>query len=80
MPTLSQIDVIEFARQVDERLVAARAHVGDDLGDGGIDVGGHLALLGEKGREGLLKARGARLKPLRHLYVSALRAVSLRRR
>ena len=68
-----KVDLIELARQVDQRGVAARFHVGDDLGDGCVDVGGDLALLGQKGCEGLLKARGARFQPLRHLVIGLLR-------
>ena len=37
---LSEIDAVEAARIVDQRSVAAGAHVSDDLGRGGVDVGG----------------------------------------
>ncbi len=72
---LGEIDAVELLRQLDERRVAARAHVGEDPGDSGADVVGGLALLAEEGDERRLEARIARLQPLGHLVIG-LAAVS----
>ena len=56
-PEPGEIDAVEPQRIFGERLVAARAHVVDDGGDRGVDVGRRLALGGEQRREALLEIR-----------------------
>ena len=63
-----EIDMVELAREIDQRRIPPRLHVGNDRRDRRVDVRGDLALLAEKGRERLLEARIARLKPLRHHF------------
>ena len=52
---LGEIEAVELLRQLDERRVAARAHVGDDGAHRRVDVLGGLALGGEEGRERALE-------------------------
>jgi len=72
---LAEVDAIELLRQVDERRIAARAHVGNDRRDGGADIVGGFALFAEEGDERRLEAGIARLQALGHLAIG-LAAVS----
>ena len=65
-PEFCHVDAIEPERQVGERLIAARAHVGDDDGDRCVDVGRRLALGGEQRREALLEIRRLHIERDRH--------------
>ena len=66
---LGEIDAVELLGKLDQRRIAARAYVGNDRRHGGADIVGGLALLAEKGDEGRLEARIARLQALGHLAI-----------
>ena len=61
-----EIDAVELAGQLDERAVAARAHVGNDGAHRLLDVGRGLALGGEEGAETGGKIGGAGVETDRH--------------
>jgi len=60
------VDTVEAARQLDQRVVAARNHVGDDRPRGLLHVLGNLALGVEKSAEALGKIGNARVQPEGH--------------
>ena len=43
-----EIEPVEFSRRLDQRRIAARRHVIDDGAGRALDIGGDLALAGEK--------------------------------
>ena len=53
--THPRIETVELLCPVMQRRVTARTHVGDNIGNGGVDVGGHLALGGQKGGKAALE-------------------------
>ena len=59
------LDLVELARVVDDRGVAARAHVGDDLGDHAVDILVGVAIAAEECRERLLETRRRGVEPER---------------
>jgi hypothetical protein len=59
-------NAIEFIGQLDQRLVAAGDHVGDDGADGRLDVSGGLALGVEEGAETLGEIGGFGIETDRH--------------
>ena len=59
------LDLVELARVVDDGRVAARAHVGDDLGDDAVDILVGVAIAAEEGRELLLETRRRGVEPER---------------
>ena len=56
-PKPADFDPVEPKRQLGKRLIAALAHVVDDVGDREVDVGGGLALGGEERGEALIEIR-----------------------
>ena len=61
-----EIDAVEFPGQLDQRVVAARAHVGDDGAHRLLDVLRGLALGGEEGAKARGKIGGSAVETDRH--------------
>ena len=61
-----EVDPIEFLGQLDQRLITARGHVGDDRAHGRFNIGRSLALGVEEGAKALGKIRRAGIEADRH--------------
>ena len=67
---LVEIDAVELPAELDQRAVAVLAHIGDDGAHRLIDVGGRLALGGEKSGKARGKVRGSAVEAYRHRALS----------
>ena len=78
-PGRRDVDPVEPQGIVDERCVAARAHVVDDGADGGVDVRRLLPLGAEQRREALLETGGRHVEFRGHLTPTPARTARGRR-